>query len=241
MRIPRIYHPDIIKVATTIILSDAAAKHVNQVLRLETGAQLTLFNGKGGEFSATIMQINKRSVEVLIGEYSPREVESPLQIHLAQAISRGEKMDFTIQKAVELGVTQITPLLTERCAIKLTPDRWEKKHAHWQAVIISACEQSGRNSIPVIHPPIEISKWLGKDQSGLKCVLHPGASHSLSSLPKTNEVTLLVGSEGGLSENELNSASSQQFLPIAIGPRILRTETAALAVISVLQSCWGDF
>lgn len=242
MRIPRIYYPDSLAVHTTIQLTDGAAAHLIQVLRLSMGAEILLFNGQGGEYTANIVEINKRKVKAYIAEFSPREVESPIKIHLAQAISRGEKMDYTLQKAVELGVTYITPLMTERSQFKLTDERLDKKIAHWQSVVISACEQCGRNQIPDVAYPIAFNQWLSQNHSGLKLVLDPAAKIPLSHYVNHNsEITLLVGSEGGLSDQEINSAKEGGFNPIILGPRILRTETAALVAISAIQTLWGDF
>lgn len=242
MRIPRIYQPGTLIPQSTLQLVEQAAKHVQQVLRLTPGAELILFNGEGGEYSANIIEINKRIVKVVLGDHIEREVESPVKIHLVQAISRGEKMDFTMQKAVELGITHITPLLTERSQFKLISDRSEKKLAHWRAVIISACEQCGRNQIPVVDEPISLSNWLAESHPGLKLVLHPGTNQSLAAIKLVPEqVILLVGSEGGFSEVEIKSIMAEGFQSIALGPRILRTETAAMAAISAIQTLWGDF
>lgn len=242
MRIPRIYHPDILQPNDTLTLTDQAAQHLQQVLRLQMGDQLILFNGKGGEYQAVIKSIHKRNVLVEIGTYTAHEVESPLHIHLGQAVSRGEKMDFTIQKAVELGVAEITPLISERCNVKLSADRFQKKSAHWQAVIISACEQSGRNHIPIIHEPVQLNNWLAQHHKGLKLMLHPAINKSLITENSPQKyITLLVGSEGGFSEEEIAWATENNFQQLTLGPRILRTETAALAAISVLQGIWGDF
>lgn len=242
MRIPRIYQSQTLQPRLTINLSDNAARHVQQVLRLSAGAQLILFNGMGGQYQAVIKSMDKRVVTVEIGEFSAIECESPLQIHLAQAISRGEKMDFTIQKAVELGVTEITPIISERCNVKLSHERFEKKMAHWQAIIISACEQSARNQIPLIHPPVHLNDWLAQSHQGMKLILHPSPQLSpLKEKQAQKNITVLVGSEGGFTPDEINWAIENQFQPLTLGPRVLRTETAALAVISVLQGMWGDF
>jgi 16S rRNA (uracil1498-N3)-methyltransferase len=242
MRIPRIYYPNILHQEDTVILTEQAAKHVLQVLRLQMGAQLTLFNGKGGEYQATISHINKRSISVVVGKFSEIKNESPLYIHLGQAISRGEKMDFTILKAVELGVSEITPLISERCNVKLPEDRLQKKLAHWQAIIISACEQSGRNFIPILHTPIHLNHWIAQHRSGMKFILHPADKpSSLKESIAQKNITLLVGSEGGFTEGEMTWATENHFQPVTLGPRILRTETAALAAISVFQGIWGDF
>lgn len=242
MRIPRIYHPYILHQNDIVTLAQQSAKHLLQVLRLQVGAQLILFNGQGGEYKATIKQINKKSVSVTVDQFSEKNLESPLHIHLGQAISRGEKMDFTIQKAVELGVTEITPIISERGNIKLTEDRFQKKLTHWHGIIISACEQSGRNFIPVLHEPVHINHWITQSHAGLKFVLHPDINQkALEKEITQNRITLLVGSEGGFTETEVSWAAENHFQHLTLGPRILRTETAALAAISFFQGIWGDF
>ena len=170
------------------------------------------------------------------------EGESCLNIHLGQAVSRGEKMDFTIQKAVELGVNEITPIITERCGIKLSAERWDKKWEHWQGVIIAACEQSGRNKIPVIHKLCSLNQWLCEIQAELKLIMHPHvATRYRNSMMGLKNIALLVGSEGGFTEQEVELSKDYQFLGMKLGPRILRTETAALATIAMLQTLYGDF
>lgn len=242
MRIPRIYHTQSLHSHEVITLTEDARKHVFQVLRLQVQSQIILFDGSGGEFRGFIKTIDKRVVTVEIGEHIKREVESPLFIHLGQVISRGEKMDFTIQKAVELGVSEITPLISERCNVKLPPDRMQKKMVHWQSIIINACEQSGRNRIPVINAPVELNQWITENNAGLKLILHPSATtNDLSKQNAQQQITLLVGCEGGFTRSELNWAIENHFKHLTLGPRILRTETAALTAISVLQCRWGDF
>jgi 16S rRNA (uracil1498-N3)-methyltransferase len=179
---------------------------------------------------------------VKVDQYNPREAESPISLCLAQGISRGEKMDYTIQKAVELGVTKIIPLLTERCTVKLDADRREKRLQHWQSIIISACEQSGRNKIPTLLPPQAFHHWLPTANADQCFVLAPTANQKLEkiSLKNNAEVILLIGPEGGLSDGEIALASDQSFIPLNLGPRILRTETAAVAALSALQCIYGD-
>ncbi len=242
MRIPRIYHPQSLQGQQSVTLTEHARIHVQQALRLAEQSSIILFDGEGGEFQAVIRTIDKRAVIVDIGEYSAKEIESPLFLHLGQVISRGEKMDFTIQKAVELGVNEITPLFSERCNVKLPHDRLQKKQQHWQSIIINACEQCGRNKIPVINEPIDINNWLIQQRPGLKLILHPSSNKSLlNKEPLQKNVTLLVGSEGGFAPDEINWAVENHYQPLTLGPRVLRTETASLTAISVLQSLWGDF
>jgi 16S rRNA (uracil1498-N3)-methyltransferase len=242
MRIPRIYHPSPLTTSSLVELSDVAANHVARVLRLPVGATLILFNGEGGEFEATINTLDKRHVTVDIGAFHDKEREPPLQLWLAQGISRGERMDYAIQKAVELGVSRIIPLFTEHCGVQLKGERLEKRVQHWQGVAISACEQCGRNRIPQILKPVTLTQWLATPGEGLRLVLDPGADFSLAGLPApTGPVTLLIGPEGGLSDQEVVLAKAADYLGLRLGPRILRTETAAVAALAALLGVWGDF
>lgn len=241
MRIPRIYTPTPLQSGTTIELDDNAFSHAVRVLRLGEGAPLILFNGEGGEYEATLCDVQKKRACAAVGAHSLRECESPLHIILGQCISRGEKMDYTIQKAVELGVSEIVPLFSERCGVKLDQERSDKRTGHWQSTIISACEQSGRNRIPRIHTPQSLDIWLGNIDASCKLVLDPCASQSLPHLPTPEmSVALLIGPEGGLSDAEIHLAVRNGFTGIRLGPRILRTETAGLVVLSSIQQLWGD-
>ncbi len=241
MRIPRIYHAGPLSVGHTVTLSQSASQHVLRVLRTKISSQLILFNGDGDEFIATLMAIEKNLGVVMIESKVTRHVESPLHIHLGQGISRGERMDFTIQKAVEIGVGSITPLFTERCEVKLRGDRLTKKTQHWQNIVIHACEQSGRNIIPTIHTPQPLSDWLAQC-SGLSLVGDPEASTTLCKNTDTIEhVNLLIGPEGGLSPDEIHLAKQCHFQGLSLGPRVLRTETAALVAMTLLQREWGDY
>lgn len=225
----------------TITLDKAASHHLLNVLRIKKSEPIIIFNGQGGEFEAEVFETNKNFVQVQINKHIDINRESPVEIHLAQGISRGEKMDFTIQKAVELGVKKITPLITEFCNVKLPSERWQKKLQHWQSIIISACEQCGRTQIPEIFPPIEFSKWMDIKLDGNKIILEPTAERKISDLKLSEtKICLLIGSEGGFSETEINLAEKNNFTPIKFGPRILRTETAGLAVIAAVQVLCGD-
>jgi len=240
MRIPRIYQSKRFNTEDMFSLDTSASHHLTRVLRLKEGSPLVIFNGQGGEFSAVIQTISKQTTTVLVGQYSDRTVESPLSIHLGQAISRGDKMDYVLQKSVELGVSSITPLITMRSEVKLDQDRLEKRLQHWEGIIIHACEQSGRTQIPVLHPPQKLKDW--KPDSELKLILNPHNGKSLKELPDfISSVTLLIGSEGGLDDQEIQESEKKGFLPLKLGPRVLRTETASLAVISAIQYHWGDF
>ena len=206
------------------------------------GEEVTLLNGEGGEYVAVITRIDKKTVAVQLNEFFSRDAESPLKLTLAQGISRGEKMDYTIQKAVELGVSRIVPLLTERCNVKLDEERRQKRFQHWQSIVVSACEQSGRNTLPEILAPQQLTSWLPSVQADQCFVLAPTADKKLKqfSLQKNAHVVLLIGPEGGLSPQEINAAAKHDFSPLVLGPRILRTETAAVAALTALQCCFGD-
>ncbi|WP_105900847.1 16S rRNA (uracil(1498)-N(3))-methyltransferase [Vibrio gangliei] len=241
MRIPRIYHPQTINGLGTLSLSDDAAGHVGRVLRMTTGQDVLLFDGSGAEFPATINEVSKKNVTVEVKERIERSIESSLNLHLGQVISRGDKMEFTIQKAVELGVNTITPLISERCGVKLNAERFEKKLQQWQKIVIAACEQCGRNVVPEVRPLMQLEQWCAEDYDGLKLNLHPRAKYSINTLPEpVNKVRLLIGPEGGLSDEEIQMTEQYQFEETLLGPRVLRTETAGLAAITALQVRFGD-
>ncbi|MDN3608972.1 16S rRNA (uracil(1498)-N(3))-methyltransferase [Vibrio ostreicida] len=241
MRIPRIYHPEPINQLGSLMLSDDAAGHIGRVLRMKEGQELILFDGSGAEFSAIIAQVSKKTLEVTISTRTERNSESPLNLHLGQVISRGDKMEFTIQKSVELGVNMITPLISERCGVKLDHKRFEKKLAQWQKVAISACEQCGRNRIPEIRPIMQLEDWCAEADEALKLNLHPRAKYSINTLPApVDKVRLLIGPEGGLSAQEIAKTREYHFEETLMGPRVLRTETAALTAITALQVRFGD-
>ncbi|KFC05468.1 ribosomal RNA small subunit methyltransferase E [Trabulsiella guamensis ATCC 49490] len=241
MRIPRIYHPESITVGSQIALSDDAANHVGRVLRMTTGQQVQLFDGSNQVFDADIIQADKKSVRVSVQRATLDDRESPLHIHLGQVMSRGEKMEFTIQKSIELGVSLITPLFSERCGVKLDAERLNKKIQQWQKIAIAACEQCGRNQVPVIRPAMDLEAWCAEQDDGLKLNLHPRASQSINTLPLPVErVRLLIGPEGGLSADEIAMTARYQFTDILLGPRVLRTETTALTAITALQVRFGD-
>ena len=242
MPLPRTFIPSDLKSGQKIILDEAPSHHLLQVLRLSVGKPLVIFNNTDKEFNAKICGVSKRRVEAVIEESVSCNRESPLLIHLGQGISRGEKMDFTIQKATELGVRTITPLFAEHCNVKLEGSRLEKRMLHWQKVAISAAEQSGRCYVPEVLPAKSLAKWVIAAKSDLCLIFDPEATDKLNSIKKKpKSITVLVGSEGGLSGDEIKLAKKNSFLPITLGPRILRTETAALAAIGVLQAKWGDF
>ena len=241
MKKVRIYQSGNYTTGHTIELSPTASQHVGIVLRMQAGDPLTLFCGDNREFSATITAVHKKKVMVVIHDVHTVNRESPRAIHLAQAISKGERMELVIQKAVELGVASITPLFTSRCVVRLDAERLAKKQLQWQAIAIAACEQSGRNTLPTIHPACPLDIYLPQAHASLKLVLHPNLNKSWRDyhFPE-GDIALLIGPEGGLSEDEVHMATSHHFQPLCLGPRILRTETAAIAALSMLQAISGD-
>lgn len=238
----RIFQAIPLSVGSVIQLDESASHHLARVLRASVNDAVIVFNGQGGEYAGVITRIDKKSVTIAIEKHATREAESPIDIWLAQGISRGEKMDYTIQKAVELGVKKIIPLFTERCNVKLDNERSEKRLLHWQSIIVSACEQSGRNHIPDILQPQSLDAWLETVKADYCFVLSPHTGQKLKTLsvPEQASVVLLIGPEGGLSEREIERARLRNFLALNLGPRILRTETAAVAAITSLQCCFGD-
>lgn len=242
MRIPRIYHPQPLINQTQCYLTEEASNHVGRVLRMQVGEQLELFDGSNHIYPAVIKQITKKQIEVSLAKGQLFDRESPLALHLGQVISRGERMEFTIQKSVELGVKLITPLISERCGVRLQQDRMDKKIQQWQKIAISACEQCGRNVIPEIRPLMRLQDWCDEADGALKLNLHPRANLSIKNLVSvpTQGIRLLIGPEGGLSEMEIAYTQQKEFTQILLGKRILRTETAALTAISALQAYFGD-
>jgi 16S rRNA (uracil1498-N3)-methyltransferase len=241
MRISRFYTPLPLRVDDEIELDTQLSHYINNVLRLKQADPIILFNGDGNEYTAEVLSITKKQVIAIINSQLSMRSESPLHIHLAQGVSKGDRMDFALQKSVELGVTEITPVITERCAVKLSADRWQKKYEQWQKIIISACEQSGRNILPTLNQPITLNKWLGQSTEQQKVMLTPGSTKYMSSLTRpVHGFRLLIGPEGGLSEQEVYTCEQTGFKSVNLGPRILRTETAALASISIMQALFGD-
>lgn len=241
MRDHRIYQKLPLTIGETISLSDDAIGHLIRVLRLPEGSTVTLFNSDGNNYLAKLCQVTKKSAQAIIVSSEKNVNESPLKLHLGQGISRGDRMDFTLQKSVELGISNITPLFTERCGVKLNQERLAKKVEQWQKIVISACEQSGRSFVPTVNTPMLLNDWLLQESDALKLNLHPKATHSIMSLPDESEnVRLLVGPEGGLSDDEIKQANNANFIDVLLGPRVLRTETAALTAITALQCRYGD-
>lgn len=245
MREIRVHVDSALESGHRVTLSPQAAQHVTKVLRLRDGATLTVFNGRGGEYRATL-RIVGREAAIEVGEYRAVDRESPVRLILVQALARGERMDFVIQKATELGIHRIIPVAAARSVVQLDADRGDKRTHHWQAVAAAACEQSGRNTLPIIDSPQSFESALGA-VSNIDCrlLLLPEASSSLASaLPIAQvpqEIALLVGPEGGLEETEVERALEVGFRATRLGPRVLRTETAGIAALSALQCLVGDF
>lgn len=241
MRINRIYHPDLLSVDQRVILTPDATHHIANVLRAKVGQAIVMFNGDGNEYCAHISEVSKRKAIAVVDSKLSISIESPLDIHLGQGISRGDRMDWVLQKSVELGVTEITPLITERCGIKLSPQRWEKKHEQWQKIVIAACEQCGRNIIPKLYAPTAFSDWIHLSTNQIRLTLHPRAQQCFRHMPVPPAgARLLIGPEGGFSDQEVYQTEQNGFSSVQLGPRILRTETAAISAISALQAIHGD-
>lgn len=244
MSAPRFYCPPPLPLSTNFELPAAAAHHASRVLRLRVGDAVQIFDGCGNALDATINEISGKHVMLGNLQTCMVQAESGLRIILAQAMCSSDKMDWIVQKATELGVSEILPVQTQRSVAKLTGTRAEKRTEHWRSVAISACEQCGRNDLPQIHAPQELDAWLlsMRNAPGSKFILLPGGATQLHAQPKPQgSVTFVVGPEGGFNADEANVAQQMGLVPILLGPRVLRTETAAIAGISALQTLWGDF
>jgi 16S rRNA (uracil1498-N3)-methyltransferase len=238
---PRFYCPQPLTIGATITLPEHVAHHV-QVVRLTAGDHLTLFNGEGGEYTATINTVEKKRVTADIKLFEPREVELPYAITLAQALPEASKMDWIIEKAVELGVHAIQPLASQRCVVRLSAERAVKKMQHWQGVIVAASEQSGRNRLTALAEPVDVNQWLQQKDMHVRILLSPRAEQSLSDWARHHppqSVALMIGPEGGFTDKEEDLAIAQGVLVLAMGPRVLRTETAGLAALATLNAIWG--
>jgi len=242
MRLNRVYTDGPLITGGEVMLAEAAAYHVSRVLRLRAGAPLVLFDGTGTDYRAEIAAVEGDRVRVTVGERTAGLRESPLAITLVQAVSRGERMDWTLQKATELGVRRIQPVLSARSVVRLDERQAASKLRHWRAIVAGACEQCGRSVLPEVHPPLELSRHLAQSQpAGRRLVLSPNGPASLVGLSSTStRVELLIGPEGGLDDGELEAAGRAGFAPVRLGPRVLRTETAGIVALAVLQALWGD-
>jgi 16S rRNA (uracil1498-N3)-methyltransferase len=242
MSMPRFYCREALAPGAHVELPEPVARHAVRVLRLPPGAPVVLFDGRGGEYPAHIERIERDRVYAELAAWQEIERESPLAVTLVQALQAGDKMDFTIQKAVELGVRGIVPVESRRSVLRLAGERAAKRVAHWQGVVASACEQCGRNQVPLVAPLEKLESWLARPASGiLRLMLAPDAGQTLVDVAPAGEVQLLIGAEGGLDPQEMIAAQHAGFRAVRLGPRVLRTETAGLAALAALQALWGDF
>lgn len=221
-------------------LPEAQAHYIGRVLRMAEGDALQVFDGSGQEFLGKVLEVGKKRVRIELDETFAGQTDSSLHVHLGQGLSRGERMDWAIQKATELGANEITPIVSERCEVRLKDERADKRLAHWRQIAISACEQCGRSSLPVIHPPQLLSEWLKQTEAELKLVLHPVAE-PLASHARPARLAFLIGPEGGLTDHEVEQARQAGYHSARLGPRVLRTETAPVVALAVAQQLWGDF
>jgi 16S rRNA (uracil1498-N3)-methyltransferase len=242
VRLTRVYVDAPLASGARVTLQGGAASHVTRVLRLRVGEALTVFNGSGGEYAASIEHAHGGRVTVMIGELCAIERESPLTLTLAQGVSRGERMDLVVQKATELGVSGLAPVLAERSVVRLTAQQADRRLNHWRAIAIAACEQSGRNQLPAIAAPVALKDFLRTNSDGsMRLLLSPAGTATLADVPRlVTAVTVLIGPEGGLAEAEQEAAVAAGFRPVRLGPRVLRTETAAIAALALLQREFGD-
>ena len=241
MRLTRVYVEQALAAGRAAVLSGTAANHVARVLRAREGDSLTLFDGRGGEYAAIITGVRKDTVQVDVHEHRPIERESALDLTLVQGVSRGERMDWVMQKATELGVRRIVPVMTERAVVRLDDKHGQRKVQHWRAIVVAACEQCGRNRVPDVAVPLGFHETLrALDAETTRVLLSPAGTLRVRDLPRPTKVTLLIGPEGGLSDNEEHAAVAARFQQVQLGPRILRTETAALAALAALQHDFGD-
>ena len=239
MRSYRVHSQSDLKVGQSTVLDERSSHHLARVLRVKVDDSVTVFNGDGYNYSSRVSSVTKAHVTVdLLAKEDPKN-ESPLSTHLGLAVSKGDRFEWAIKKATELGVSSISPILSQRVDVRLAPERWKKKQDHWQQIVISACEQSGRAVVPEVFPPQPLGRWVEAVEAEHKICLHPGLSGALRETPPSS-VALLIGPEGGLSDDEVAQASDKGFLGINLGPRILRTETAPLVALSVIGTQWGD-
>jgi 16S rRNA (uracil1498-N3)-methyltransferase len=240
MRLTRVYVDEDLRTGQHLAVEGNAGNHIARVLRLRAGDPLTLFNGRGGDYGGTIEEIRRDSVFITVLEHRDMERESPLQLTLAQGISRGERMDWVVQKATELGVARIAPIFTERSVVHLDDRQAAKKVQHWRSIAIAACEQCGRNRVPEIAAPVDLFAFL-EGARGTRLLLSPGANLRIADIPGLDAgATVLIGPEGGLADVEQETAVKAGFTPVRLGPRVLRTETAAVCALTLLQQTFGD-
>lgn len=238
---PRFHVPQALAAGQQLELPSDVAHHIN-VVRMEPGDTLTLFNGDGGEYTAVLTEVQKKKAWAEVKVFDPREAELPFAVTLAQALPEGTKMDWIIEKAIELGVAGIQPLAARRCVVRLSAERAEKKLEHWNGIVVSASEQCGRNRLASVAAPLEFKDWIAQQDLHKRVILTPRATESLADWARhqpAQALSIMVGPEGGFSDEEEAEALRRGALPLSIGPRVLRTETAALAAVSILSAAWG--
>lgn len=241
MRQSRLYLPLPLQPGQMVTLDDASAHYLRTVLRLKHDEAITVFNGQGTDYDGTLLEVSRKQVRIAIGIPVERNLESPLLVNLGLGIARGDRMDLAVQKAVELGVQTITPIFTERCVVQLKGEKQQQREEHWRKIIQHACEQCGRNRLPVLADAQPLTGWV-EHQPGLKIFLDPHAESRLNALTPTHQtVSLLSGPEGGFTDQERSYAKAAGFIPVRLGARVLRAETAALAALAAVQTLWGDF
>ncbi|MFI4938091.1 MAG: 16S rRNA (uracil(1498)-N(3))-methyltransferase [Candidatus Berkiellales bacterium] len=236
---PRIYYPHPLVENNVLSLDKTACHYLTTVLRLTDNDEIILFNGQGGEYLAKIKMF-KKNVEVHVLSFRNKDLRSPVPMHLGQSLVRGDRMDAVIQKATELGVNTITPLISANCQVKLVEARSQKRLQHWQNIAISACEQCGRTELPIIHPPTLLNDWTNQSFLGISLLLEPESQTALKNISPPSAIRLAIGPESGWQKEEVTSLVSQHFVACHLGPRILRTETASLVALSILQAQFGD-
>jgi len=241
MPLPRIHCNLRLGPGAQFALAPEAAQHVGKALRLKAGDAIAVFDGRGGEYDATIQRIEKDRVDVKVGAWRDVDVESRVRVGLAHGLPEADKMDWVIQKAVELGVAWIQPLVCDRSVVRLSGERAARREAHWRRVAVAACEQSGRTRIPEVRPALGFQSWIAVPAATPRWMLEPAGVAIASKSAPADPFELLVGPEGGLSERERDLALSQGCEPVALGPRILRTETAPIAALAAIHALWGDF
>lgn len=244
MRSLRFYTPQPLEPGAELMLEAALGRRLSQVLRLKADAQIGLFNGDGRDYTASILDIRPHHCLVQLGTASALEPQPRLDIHLGIGISKGDRMDLALQKATELGVGHISPLLCQHQALRLDRERLAKRYDHWRSILISASEQSGRCRLPGLEPAQPLCAWISQDSQSVCLLLDPAAGHCLDEIKPPlpgQELRLLIGPEGGLSQQEITQALGLGFQAVRLGPRILRTETAPLAALAAMQMLWGDF
>ena len=242
MRLTRVYVDAALEPGALLTLTGGAAGHLTRVLRLRPKAALTLFNGHGGEYAASVERVRRSEVTVAVGQHEPIERESPFPLTLAQGVSRGERMDLVVQKATELGVARLVPVLTERSIVRLDEEQSDRKSNHWRAVAIAACEQCGRNRLPEVALPTQLREFLRQPPGdNVRLLLSPSATRRIEDVPRpARGATVLIGPEGGLADEEQQLAEGAGYTAVNLGPRVLRTETAAIAALTLLQREFGD-